>query len=307
MSNNINTCLKRPLVSIVLPVYNGEAFLRDTLKSLLAQSFTDFELLIADNASNDSTSDICQEYLLKDSRIIYHRHSFNKGLTANQEWLYRQAKGKYIMLVGDDDVYDPLCLVNCVDRIDNRNDIILVYFNYEWIDEKGNRSPSGLKIFMKPENKIFKNLYLFIRSPIVLPLGMGLFRTKLVQQAIPFPIYSNRYKDFTGSRDIGFLWKIIHKGQIDSIRTPLFAYRSKPRKTVPSSWGHSRFITKKNVIYLNWLILIKTILPRVWVIDLSFYQKVCLTFFAGFIFIAQYTLIPFFQKIRSYLFPNRMC
>ena len=61
--------LKHPIVSIGLPVYNGEDFLKYALDSLLSQTFRDFEIIISDNASIDLTSKICEEYKKKDNRI----------------------------------------------------------------------------------------------------------------------------------------------------------------------------------------------------------------------------------------------
>ncbi len=60
-----------PLVSIGMPVFNGEDFLEAALESLLAQTFTDFEIILADNASSDRTPEICQAYAAKDVRICY--------------------------------------------------------------------------------------------------------------------------------------------------------------------------------------------------------------------------------------------
>ena len=60
-------------VSIGLPVYNGERFIRNSIDSILSQTFTDFELIISDNASTDATKYICEEYAIKDKRIRYIR------------------------------------------------------------------------------------------------------------------------------------------------------------------------------------------------------------------------------------------
>jgi len=69
----------RPKVTIGLPVYNGEKFIRKNLDSLLSQSYPYFELIISDNASTDSTSSICKEYEKKDKRIRYIRQKKNMG------------------------------------------------------------------------------------------------------------------------------------------------------------------------------------------------------------------------------------
>ena len=73
----------KPLVSIGLPVYNGENYVRQALDSLLAQDYESFELIVSDNASTDATQQICLEYASQDSRIRYHRNEVNIGLYNN--------------------------------------------------------------------------------------------------------------------------------------------------------------------------------------------------------------------------------
>jgi len=91
--------------SIGLPVYNGGKFIRETLDSLLAQTFTDFELIISDNASTDDTEAICREYSAKDKRIRYVRQSENLGQLLNFEFVLDQAVGEYFMWASADDLF----------------------------------------------------------------------------------------------------------------------------------------------------------------------------------------------------------
>src|SRR5690348_12812328 len=72
-----------PRVSIGLPVYNAENYLVEALDSLLAQTFTDFELIISDNASTDQTPALCQAYMAQDQRIRYVRNAQNQGSIYN--------------------------------------------------------------------------------------------------------------------------------------------------------------------------------------------------------------------------------
>lgn len=73
----------KPRGSTGLPVYNGEQFLEETLDSLLAQTYSDFELIISDNASTDRTESICRFFVKKDKRIRYYRNDENIGLGSN--------------------------------------------------------------------------------------------------------------------------------------------------------------------------------------------------------------------------------
>ena len=99
--------LKRPKISIGMPIYNAESFLRKRLDSLLAQTYTDFELIISDNASTDSTPTICEEYLKKDKRIRYICQEKNRGLTWNFNFVLQEAKYEYFVWVAADDILLP--------------------------------------------------------------------------------------------------------------------------------------------------------------------------------------------------------
>jgi glycosyltransferase involved in cell wall biosynthesis len=94
-------------VSIGMPVYNGEKYIREALDSLLAQSYTDFELVISDNASTDGTEAICQQYAATDSRIRYVRQPVNLGALDNFTFVLDEARGGYFMWAAADDKWDP--------------------------------------------------------------------------------------------------------------------------------------------------------------------------------------------------------
>ena len=93
-----------PKVSIGMPIYNGELFISETLDSLLAQTFTDYELIISDNASVDGTEMICRKYVANDKRIRYIRQKHNIGASANFRFVLDQAKGSFFMWSAADDV-----------------------------------------------------------------------------------------------------------------------------------------------------------------------------------------------------------
>jgi len=95
--------MKKTTVSIGMPVYNGEPFIREALDSLLSQSFTDYEFIISDNASTDGTEAICREYAAKDARIRYVRQMENLGATANFNVVLDEAIGEFFMWAAADD------------------------------------------------------------------------------------------------------------------------------------------------------------------------------------------------------------
>ena len=97
---------KSPGLSIGMPVYNGELFIQRAIESILAQTFTDFELIISDNNSTDSTQEICEKFLKKDNRIRYFRQDKNIRTHRNFIFLLKQAKGKYFAWTAVDDYLD---------------------------------------------------------------------------------------------------------------------------------------------------------------------------------------------------------
>ena len=129
---------RAPRVTIGVPVYNGERFICATLDSLLAQTFTDFELIITDNASTDGTEAICREYVARDSRITYVRAARNLGPAANYNVAVDRARGEFFKWNAADDVCGPDFLKICVAALDANPDAIVAYPRTRAIDVNGN-------------------------------------------------------------------------------------------------------------------------------------------------------------------------
>lgn len=127
----------KPKVSIGLPVYNGENYISDQIESILNQNFTDFELIISDNASFDDTEDICRSYANKDKRIKYFRFVENCGASKNYNFTFDKASGKYFKWAAHDDSMQPGYLQNCVNVLDHNPDVILCHTEVRIIDRNG--------------------------------------------------------------------------------------------------------------------------------------------------------------------------
>ena len=129
-----------PKVSIGLPVYNGENYLRFALDSILQQDYGDFELIISDNASTDTSPAICREYAAKDSRIRYYRNDANIGASRNFNSLVSLARGEYFKWAAHDDVHLPGFLRRCVEVIEQAPaTVVLVAPKAEMVDEHGRK------------------------------------------------------------------------------------------------------------------------------------------------------------------------
>ncbi|MBD2770736.1 glycosyltransferase family 2 protein [Iningainema tapete] len=127
----------QPRLSIGLPVYNGEKFIKEAIDSILAQSFEDFELIISDNASTDKTEEICRAYAEKYQRIRYYRNQKNIGCARNFNRVFELSSGEYFKWVAHDDLHAPNFLQKCIEVLDQDKSVILCHSKTYFIDEEG--------------------------------------------------------------------------------------------------------------------------------------------------------------------------
>jgi glycosyltransferase involved in cell wall biosynthesis len=126
-----------PTISIGLPVYNGEDFLDAAIESILAQDYEDFELIISDNASTDSTERIARHYVVLDSRVRYCRNRDNLGVEENFNLVFRLASGRYFKWAAYDDLMEPRFLASLVAVLDANPDVVLCQSLVRIIDANG--------------------------------------------------------------------------------------------------------------------------------------------------------------------------
>jgi glycosyltransferase involved in cell wall biosynthesis len=125
-----------PIISIGLPVYNGERFLRHALESILEQSFSNIELIISDNASTDGTANICNEFAMRDARIRYVRQDINIGAMRNWNFVAKEARGKYFKWSSASDYCAPDMLASCFAAMEAESDIVLCYGQTCLVDQE---------------------------------------------------------------------------------------------------------------------------------------------------------------------------
>jgi glycosyltransferase involved in cell wall biosynthesis len=125
-----------PLISIGLPVRNGERYVGDAVRSVLDQEHGHLELVISDNASDDGTEEICRQFARSDGRVRYHRQPQNIGLVPNFNAVLHMARGTYFKWMGDDDWLMPSYLTRCVEVLDD-NELILVTTQQAHVDSDG--------------------------------------------------------------------------------------------------------------------------------------------------------------------------
>ena len=116
-----------PRLTIGLPVYNGEKYVAESIDALLGQTYTDFELIISDNASTDATADICHGYARQDSRVRYIRQPKNIGLAPNHNVVVEEARGELFKWTAGDDLYARELVERCVDALDKYPEVVLAH------------------------------------------------------------------------------------------------------------------------------------------------------------------------------------
>ena len=126
---------QQPLISVALPVYNGETFISIAIESVLAQTLTDLELILCDNASTDATEAICRDYVSRDPRVRYIRNEKNLGVSPNYNRAFHASKGQYFKWISHDDEMTPDCLEKCLAMLKSRDGAVLCHSQVHLIDE----------------------------------------------------------------------------------------------------------------------------------------------------------------------------
>jgi len=124
-------------VSIGLPVYNGENFLEDAIRSVLAQTYEDLELIVSDNASTDRSAEIARDFAASDARVRYFRNDRNLGAAPNYNRAWAEGTGSLFKWLSHDDRITPSYVAATVAALDETPDAVLCNTVIDYIDEHG--------------------------------------------------------------------------------------------------------------------------------------------------------------------------
>lgn len=175
-----NTKPAGPLVSIGLPVYNEEQYLRQTLDSLLCQDHLNIEIIISDNASDDMTEQICREYCQISNKIRYSRFAENMGQGANFKKVLHEARGEFFMWACGHDLWSTTFITKCLKMLQANPTAIVAVPASNWIDQhglpldkhSGFSDTSGMDIIARYFTLFWGNMH----------PAYGLMRTSIIQQ-----------------------------------------------------------------------------------------------------------------------------
>ncbi len=214
----------KPRLSIGLPVFNGENYLTAALDSLLPQSFTDFELIICDNASTDRTAEICRVFGASDPRICYHRNETNIGAAGNYNRTLTLARGEYFKWASHDDVCLPGFFESCISVLDSRPDVVLCHSRSKGIGTRGEvKGIYGEELAfddMRPAQRLWK----VISRPHVCIAVFGVMRRVTLLNTI-------RHGDWVGA-DRNLLAELSLHGKIELLPEFLFQRREHPEASI---------------------------------------------------------------------------
>lgn len=223
----------QPLVSIGMPVYNGERFLEIALNSLLGQTWQDFELIISDNGSTDKTEKICRQYAQADPRIRYVRNAQNLGAGWNFDRVVELATGKYFKWACHDDLCSLEFVQRCLDILEQDSKTVLAYPKTLIIDEHGSEIEKYEDEFnlRSPEpDQRFKKYHHLVRYGHQCHPFHGLIRREILTKLLPLGSYP--------SSDLVLLGKLTLYGKFYEVPNYLFWKRDHPDTSVRA---HRRF------------------------------------------------------------------
>ena len=210
----------QPLLSIGLPVYNGQNYLAPALESLLGQTFSDFRLIISDNASTDSTEEICRGFAARDARIAYHRSPENRGLAWNFNRVVALADSELFKWAAHDDLYAPRFLERCIAGLRAEPRAILCYTTAQLIDERGavvrpHREPANATSPVPSAR--FRDLVWNWGACLML---FGVLRLDVLRRTQLHGAYP--------ASDVVLLAELALRGELHEIDEPLFLWRDHP-------------------------------------------------------------------------------
>lgn len=199
------------LVSVILPVYNCERFIRQSIESILNQSYKNIELIVIDDGSNDNSLKIINSYLYDIRLVVISRE--NKGLVFTLNEGIKISKGEYVARMDADDICDIKRLQKQVDFLNRNKKVAVVGCSYHIITEGD--EVIGCRRFISSD--FYLKSICLIGSPFAHPTVM--FNKKLLGNDL---VYDEKYKH---AEDYELWLRLSKKYKFNSIREPLFSYR----------------------------------------------------------------------------------
>lgn len=208
------------LVSVVMPVYNAGDFLVEAIRSILKQTYKNFEFIIVDDASTDDSWNILKKYRKKDKRIRIYRLEENLGVSQTVKFAIEKSKGKFLARMDADDIAHPKRLEKEVNYLLKNSQTVAVGTQCLLINKDG--KTIGKKIFPTKFEDIYKYIFTFI--PVQQPTLM-INKTKLPKD---FEYY---HDSMNTAEEVELLFKLFLYGKVENINEKLHSYRLHDKNT----------------------------------------------------------------------------
>jgi glycosyltransferase involved in cell wall biosynthesis len=235
----MNSTDDRPLVSIGVPVYNGEDTIREALDSILRQTYEKLEIVICDNASTDGTGAICREYAAKDRRIKYYLNETNIGPLPNHNRALELSTGEFFAVAADDDLRPPTAIADLLEGFRRRPEALLVHGGVLW-------DVLGRDELMEVQNRIdllsrsaLKRVAALVSGLRSNEMSYGLFRREPLIRSKVF--YGTHY-----GNELVMLLRLCFLGPAERIESPMIVYRT--RGIPESPMGSLSPLTARNLL-----------------------------------------------------------
>jgi hypothetical protein len=204
-----------PEVSVVMSVYNGALYLREAVESILSQTFSDFEFIIVDDGSTDSTWDILSKFARCDERILLFRNPENVGLTKSLNKGLRKARGRFIARQDGDDISFPERLATQMAYLQRRDDVGLLGTAYYKADSQSRRSA---RIYRHPQTDTEIRWKMLFHNTFC--------HTSVIFQRKLFEVDNDFYnEDLPYSQDYDLWVRLLRQTCAANLPTPLVAFR----------------------------------------------------------------------------------
>lgn len=210
-----------PLISIVIPSYNQAKYIAYNLDSILAQTYSNFEVIFIDDGSKDNTAEILKSYTEKDSRIKYFYQNNSERAVARSHGISK-ANGKYICLVDSDDTWLPHKLETQLAVMENDPEIILCYAPVNRIDPENKPLKNAARQQEGYSGLIYKHLLMRNFIPSVTPMIRASVLKNIGEQVT----------DFIPYEDWDFWLRLSRCGKFHHIKEALGNYRLHPQQSV---------------------------------------------------------------------------
>lgn len=233
----------QPLVSIITPVYNAEVFLKETIASVQAQSYKNWEWILVDDTSKDESAEIIKEYMKADSRIKLLQLKKNSGAAIARNTGSEQAKGQYLAFLDADDLWHATKLETQVEFM-KKNNHKFSFTGYEFADEYG--KGNGTKVHVPAKITYSQALKNHIISTITVMIDLD----QIPKEAVMMP-------NVRRGQDAATWWQILRtQGPAYGINKSLSLYRrtnnslsANKLKAIKRTWYLLRKVEKLNLLY----------------------------------------------------------